>query len=200
MKKFFITALLLLAVMAASAQKEVTEFLGIPVDGKKSKMIKKLEAKGFTKNPYVENMLSGEFNGKNVNVHVVTNGNKVYRIMVDYVRGLDENDIKVQFNVLCRQFKNNKKYVAFIAEELSDEEDISHEMAVNHKRYEASFHQSLTGRGLPEELDDAGFGEIVTNVINRSVWFMINEDKVSGSYEILIYYDNEYNKANGEDL
>lgn len=199
MKKFFITALLLLAVMAASAQKEVTEFLGIPVDGKKSKMIKKLEAKGFTKNPYVENKLSGEFNGKNVDVYVVTHNNKVCRIMVYYVRGLDEDDIKVQFNVLCRQFKNNKKYVGR-AEELSDEEDISHEMTVNHKRYEAYFYQSLTGRGLPEELDDAGFEEIVKNVMNRSVWFMINEDKGDGSYDILIYYDNEYNKANGEDL
>lgn len=192
MKKFFITALLLLAVMAVSAQKEVTEFMGIPVDGTKSEMIKKLEAKGFTKKPYEENALSGEFNGKNVDVHVVTNGNKVCRIMVDYVRGLDEGDVKVEFNVLCRQFKNNKKYVVNLAEELSDEEKISYEMTIHHKRYEASFLQLPTGRGL-SELEDADLEEME----NRLVWFMIHRD---GSYKILIFYDNEYNKANGEDL
>lgn len=32
----------------------------------------------------------------------------------------------------------------------------------------------------------------------KSVWFMISES--FGKYRILMYYDNEYNRANGEDL
>lgn len=32
----------------------------------------------------------------------------------------------------------------------------------------------------------------------RSVWFMISEN--NGKYSITMYYDNGYNKANGEDL
>ena len=32
----------------------------------------------------------------------------------------------------------------------------------------------------------------------KSVWFMINNSL--GSYYILMYYDNGYNQANGEDL
>ena len=32
----------------------------------------------------------------------------------------------------------------------------------------------------------------------RSVWFVIGESY--GSYGILMYYDNKYNMANGEDL
>ena len=32
----------------------------------------------------------------------------------------------------------------------------------------------------------------------KSVWFMIYSNV--GKYSISIYYDNEYNKANGEDL
>ena len=34
--------------------------------------------------------------------------------------------------------------------------------------------------------------------LNKQVWFMIQED--NGEYRIMIYYDNIYNKANGEGL
>lgn len=54
------------------AQKDVTKFLGIPVDGTKSEMIQKLKAKGFTYNS-VKDMLEGEFNGSEVQIAVVTN-------------------------------------------------------------------------------------------------------------------------------
>lgn len=33
----------------------------------------------------------------------------------------------------------------------------------------------------------------------KTVWFMISEDRY-GKYYIVMYYDNEYNKANGEGL
>lgn len=32
----------------------------------------------------------------------------------------------------------------------------------------------------------------------KSVWFMIHEQY--GRYKIIMYYDNEYNHSNGEDL
>jgi len=32
----------------------------------------------------------------------------------------------------------------------------------------------------------------------KSVWFMISRDY--GEYSIVMYYDNEYNHSNGEDL
>lgn len=35
-------------------------------------------------------------------------------------------------------------------------------------------------------------------IFNKSVWFMIAE--MYGKYHIVLYYDNGYNKANGEDL
>ena len=34
--------------------------------------------------------------------------------------------------------------------------------------------------------------------MKKSVWFRIFENM--GKYYVSIYYDNEYNKANGEDL
>ena len=48
MKKILSLAVLLAFSLAMYAQKDVTKFLGIPVDGTKSEMIKKLKEKGFT--------------------------------------------------------------------------------------------------------------------------------------------------------
>ena len=45
MKKILSLAVLLVFSLAMYAQKDVTKFLGIPVDGTKSEMIKKLKEK-----------------------------------------------------------------------------------------------------------------------------------------------------------
>ena len=96
----------------------------------------------------------------------------------------NESAIKIRFNELCWQFSNNKKYIPVILSDysLSDEEDISYEMLVHNKRYEAAYFQS------PEIADSD----------KRMVWFMIGEEY--GRYRIVMYYDNEYNRSNGEDL
>lgn len=189
---------------------EVTKFLGIPVDGTKAEMIQKLKAKGFTSNAYDRNILEGEFNGTEVNVHVATNNNKAYRIMLCDKNCRGEADIKIRFNNLCRQFKNNDKYMPAIEEEqtLSDDENISYEMTVNKKRYEAVFYQlpSLgemikikdTWLNMTEEERKENVKESLKEIVSRCVWFMISE--FHGEYYISMFYDNEYNRANGEDL
>ena len=58
---------------------------------------------------------------------------------------------------------------------------------VNNKRYNAMFCQKSESG-----VDDA------SSVSNRLVWFMINHDVLG--YRIMMFYDNEFNKANGEDL
>ena len=40
--------------------------------------------------------------------------------------------------------------------------------------------------------------DLFSSALNRQVWFMIDERY--GEYRILMYYDNCYNQANGEDL
>ena len=64
--------------------------------------------------------LKGVFNGQRVNVYVVTNNNRVCRIMVCDKNTCDEGQIKIRYNTLCRQFANNQKYVPLDAEELSE--------------------------------------------------------------------------------
>lgn len=149
--KTLLLALFLALPLAVCGQKDVTKFLGIPVDGSKSEMIRKLKEKGFTKvnNPYYDDtVLEGEFNGEKVEISVVTNNNKVYRVFVEDQTPRDEVQIKIRFNRLVRQFENNEKYISFANTEsdyiIPDEEDISYEMLVNEKSYEAAFYQSIS--------------------------------------------------------
>lgn len=217
---------MLLIATALHAQKEVTKFLGIPVDGTKEAMIQKLKAKGFQYNS-VQDYLTGEFNGRDVHISVVTNNNKVYRIMVADAVGSNETDIKIRFNSLCRQFEENKKYTSYRDCRISDDEDISYEMGAHNKRYEADFYQMnidaidtltlveetmkyVSSKYTTEQFDKMSneekssiyqeflFDYILDKVKNHPVWFMIDEKY--GKYYILLYYDNGYNMANGEDL
>lgn len=211
---------------ALYAQKTVTKFLGIPVDGTKTAMIQQLEAKGYQYNSTMD-VLTGEFNGKEVILSVVTNNNKVYRILVKDAVGSSETDIKIRFNTLCQQFENNKKYLAPQDYRIPDDEKISYEMSVNNKRYEADFYQMdfasvdtvaiqeealkyFSSKYTTEQIDkmsdeekssigqEFAFNYLIDLMKNRSVWFMIEEEY--GKYYILLYYDNGYNQANGEDL
>ena len=101
--------MLLISSLFVYAQQDVTKFLGIPVDGSKSEMIQKLKAKGYTSSQHNKEILVGEFNGTDVNIHIATNNNKVCRIMVCDANSIDEGGIRIRFNRLCEQFKKNKK-------------------------------------------------------------------------------------------
>lgn len=191
MKKTLSILFLFILSISLYAQKDVTEFLGIPVDGSKSEMMKKLKEKGFIVNPYNKDALIGEFNGTDVNVFVGTNNNKVYRIMVADANTRNETDIKIRFNALCHQFENNKKYLSPEPDQtLTDAEKISYEMMVNKKRYEAVFYQVVKDIHSVNALEES---------LNKSVWFMIVEESY-GKYFIAMFYENKYNEANGQDL
>lgn len=145
MKKLLCVAIALVCAVTLQAQeeeKDVTKFLGIPVDGYKPAMIEKLKAKGFTPTTWDKDVLEGEFNGTDVYVGVTTNNNKVYRIGLTDKIGQDETNIRIRFNKLCRQFENNPRYTSMDMEQtIPDDEDISYEITVNKKRYEAVFCQ-----------------------------------------------------------
>ena len=132
MKRLFTLVALCMLSVATFAQKDVTKFLGIPVDGTKTQMIQKLKAKGFVYNQQ-KDILKGEFNGEQVEISVQTQGNKVWRLAVSDVKGRDEGQIKIRYNKLINQFKKN--------EELSEDEDISYKMLVEKKQYQTAFYQ-----------------------------------------------------------
>lgn len=88
-------------------------------------------------------MLSGQFNGQDVYLSIVANKGKVWRVAVINKTPFSEAQIKLQFNALVRQFKNSAKYdnVEEYNPTIDESEDISHEMLVNNKEYEAHFYQ-----------------------------------------------------------
>lgn len=225
MKKILSIVALLMTSLALFAQKDVTQFLGIPIDGFKPEMIKKLKAKGYVSSSFDKDILEGEFNGTQVSIHIATNNNKVCRIMVCDANNISDTDIKIRFNKLCHQFKNNSKYITFDDYTIPDNEDISYEMSVNNKRYEAIFYQQTSAidstqitndlravvlkKYTEEELENPtedikndiikmSVSYVMDMVSMKPVWFMISEHY--GKYYITMFYDNEYNRANGEDL
>ena len=193
----FLTLLAMIAISASVfAQKEVTKFMGIPVDGSPTEMIKKLKAKGFktdedamqaVKQGLIDldgpEVLTGRFNGEYVRLYLNVGTNNVWRISLVDKNSRDETQIKIRFNTLVRQFENNDKYLYFYEQTIADDEDISYQMTVNKKQYKAIFAQK---------------GEDGTVDEKRFVWFTIIQR--SEGYYIAMLYDNEYNKADGSDL
>lgn len=227
MKKILLLAFLFVSLFA-SAQKDVTTFLGIPVDGTKAAMKQKLIEKGFTPQKIQNNeFFEGEFNGAEVRVFIATNNNKVYRIMLCDVNRVNEAQIKIRFNRLVDQFLNNKRYGVLTDPTIPESENIGYEMAVKNKRYDASFYQLpdlqkmdtlAMGKMVVEELLEKYTEEQLANpteeiikerdkislkkgleyLEKKHVWFIIVREL--NEYYIAMYYDNEYNHANGEDL
>lgn len=230
MKKLISCCIVALLSVAMYAQKDVTTFLGIPVDGSKNQIEKKIIAKGFTKSDdgYYE-FLSGEFNGTSVRIYIGTNKNKVYLIVVQDAYPRNEENIKTRFNTLVSQFMKNKRYIALKDYTLSEDEDISYGMSVLKKHYEAVFYQvpditklnAATLAKIKEELKDKYTTKQIDNpteeikkemidiaiktdtelLSKKPVWVHIYKYKnESDLYRITISYENEYNRAHGEDL
>ncbi len=111
--------------------------------------------------------------------------------------GVDESSIRIRFNNLCHQFENNTKYLSPNSQTIANDEDISYNINVHNKRYEAVFYQKSI------HLDNANtsydlYNHYLDESFKKPVWFMISE--YLGKYHIAMFYENGYNKSNGEDL
>ncbi|MBR5254842.1 MAG: hypothetical protein IKV46_07395 [Bacteroidales bacterium] len=182
MKKLLVLILMSMLSAGVYAQKEVTKFLGIPVDGTRTSMIQKLRAKGFTINREKDDMLDGKFNGEDVNIAILTQHDKVWRVLVADVAIRNEVQVKMRFNELVRQFENNGNYYEPSSDQsIPDKEDIKQGMNSLNKQYQAYFIQKGTVS------DD-----------KRLVWIEIMPN--GNGYNIVMFYENGYNRADGSDL
>ena len=139
MKKTILTTLLAIIAFVGFAQNNgALKFLGIPIDGTKAQFGARLVNKGFT---YISarDYYKGEFNGSKVDVFLHTNHNKVDRVYVAFPSVSEEN-IRSEYNHLLDQFDRNAKYVDLsFNETIPEKEDISYQITVHNKRYQASF-------------------------------------------------------------
>ena len=226
MKKVLIIIISFVFSVSSFAQHDVTKFLGFPVDGPKYEMVRNLESKGFKLTTLGDaEFLSGRFNGMDVHVYISTENGKVSRIMVCDENTTDERGIKIRFNKLCQQFNDNGKYLSLSDYTIPDDEDISYQTNINKKRYEAIFYQlpdedaleklqasvlqQAQSKYTPTQLENPSdeikaelfsdvFNSLANAVKNKPVWFMISD--LYGKYYITMFYDNELNRAQGEDL
>jgi hypothetical protein len=229
-KKILSTLTLALATIVAVAQTPAQfKFLGIPVDGKKSSFIIQLIQKGF-KYDVKEDMLTGKFNGMESNIMVSENDGKVDRVYVIDENGCDEAQIRIRYNTLLQQFKSNEKYLELDENQpLLDDEDISYEMTVHSKTYEATFYfnpiygwtdedNMKMAANLRAELDaqiesgeykdptEEKTTQILQAMAAHKLLGMLDGQvwfrivKRYGDYYIAMYYDNLKNRPNGEDL
>ena len=218
MKKFLL--LVLLFVMCGSfvaAQNDVIKFLGIPVDGPKSEMIKKLQEKGF-KYDRENDLLYGMFNGEDLSLRVYADRDgKVWQITLLDTKVRDKDEIKIRFNTLLWQFLETNKYVKTMGDIIPNSEDIEKRILIDGKTYQAHF----LPRGTDvsdfefEKLNDLTKEKIQKLTVEEQlfivekvkrlaqlscVWFQI-EDSSGGGYIICMYYTNPNNDPrNGADL
>lgn len=143
MRQRIISIIICFSIIVPIFAQDVTTFLGIPVDGTPSAMYQALLKKGFKRSLYNNNALEGRFNGEDSHIFIHTGDNGfVDRIMVADANMRSEADIINRFNLLVSQFTNNGKYDALSEDQyIPRDEDISYEMIVHHKQYQAQFYQ-----------------------------------------------------------
>ena len=186
----FLFCMLVLSV-ALYAQQEVTKFMGIPVDGTKSEMIAKLKAKGFTWYP-AKDCLTGLFNGRDVTLYIYVNGNKVWRVAVLYADEMDNINTINTYNHLLSLFENNGKYYSQRDnQEIEEGTDLHYEIEINKKQIQNTFYQRS------QKMNQ----DAVADMEKRRVWVTIIPQKYSyDKFGMILFYENGYNEANGEDL
>lgn len=192
--------LLLFIPLLSYAQKDVTQFFDIPIDGFKPQMAEKIKSQGYTISTKYEDALEGEFNGKDVIIFLSTVNNKVWRVGLSDKNTTDETNIKIRFNRLIQQFQNNDRYITLADSIVSkytipEKEDIDYEIKVNNKRYEASFYQkSLKYDSIINKLEL--LKKKIDSLDNRKELFTIEEGKknlklISRSIEERFKSENE---------
>lgn len=99
-----------------------------------------MRSKGFSYDNYSESY-KGKFNGKEVDVYISTNNGNIDRVYVSFPTTRNVSSIINEYNILLGQFKNNDKYLELQKNpQIPESENLSYEMSVNNKRYEATFY------------------------------------------------------------
>ena len=101
--------------------------------------------------------------------------------------------MQISINNLVKQFENNPNYVKPETDQtITDDIDISREMNNNEYRFIAEFYQ----KNKTIEFPNLKIKGLILK--NKKVWFRIGRQ--GDQYYLAMYYDNEYNKPDGDDL
>ncbi len=219
---------LLFLAVPGLAQRQVTTFQGVPVDGTREEMAGKLAERGFVPAQGAQGVLRGPFMGGEVDLDIEEAGGRVWRVTLRDVAPGDPSLARERFNALCSRFASDSAYYeGGRAHPIPDGEDIARGME-DGKVYSAGFHQlpegvspgdfiaGVTERALVEcgkifTLEEilAGGEEVATamrrlaleqleDLFNRSAWLVIERD--ADGYRVVTRFDNGYNSPTGADI
>ncbi len=181
MKKIFLSAILLLSSIIIYAQRKVIEYMGIPIDGTKSEMIRKLQAKG---GEYISAFDWVEMKNGNRTSYITINtyNDKVWRLVITPFGWptSDEAKVKAHYNDLCNMCEGPLYYPIREVLPISDEENIAYEMKVHNKKYSiACFSIPYDYMELFWNDRDSLTSEQLNNITMRRCWSVIQlyEDK-----------------------
>lgn len=181
MKKFILMFITTICLSFVGFCQNTIMFKGIPIDGSINDFSTSLEKLGYEKIRDEDNVIFyGEFNGQKSFINPQTVNNKVWRVAIVDAKSTDKNSIIARFNELFSQFMNNPKYKHYAGDTINYDENIEHEILVHDKRYSATFCLSDTK-------------------INGLVWFTIGRQN-SNAFNIVMFYENWDNKADGSEL
>ena len=181
MKKFILTFIMTFCLPFIGFCQNTITFKGIPIDGSINDFSTSLEKLGYENIEDEDDVVFyGEFNGQKSFINPQTVNNKVWRVAIIDAKSTDKNSIIARFNELFNQFMNNPKYKHYDGDTINYDEDIDYEILVYDKRYSAAFCLSDTK-------------------INGLVWFTISRQH-SNAFNIIMFYENWDNKANGSEL
>lgn len=221
MKHSFYILLLFFSCFICNGQNTI-DFLGIPVDGRKSDVVASLKNKGFRYDS-THDCLDGIFNGREVSIMVHENNGVVDRVMVWYP--VPTALAKDAFNNLLSQFLSSDKYVSENNSYIPEDENISFELK-HGKKYGAAFYpdpfveggdkqfQDLIAQTTAKHvLDIIESGELenpteeridaLSNIISTRliintatgvVWFSLVDSPSEADCIMYIYYDNMKNQ------
>ena len=166
------------------AQKDVTEFLGIPVDGTKQQMIENLKAKGFVYDSK-NDVLSGEFNGEEVFIQVQTNGNKVRRLAVIDKLFRDETQIRIRFNNLVSQFEDNESYLECFAPYLAHgiEKELMKTGFLSEEEISELFADFLYDQKISND-EDIGYGIMINKKQYQALFHQVSKSMMKDLEEV----------------
>ncbi len=140
MRLFFVILFCLFCVNIF-AQRDVTTFLGVPIDGAKDELLEKLKDKGWLPSMKGSDVLHGQFEKIDLELRVVTYNDTVYRIVLSDRSTFDEKEIITRYNMLCDYFLESHRYSGNASQKLSETMDLTYEMKTMNRHIDAVFYQ-----------------------------------------------------------
>ncbi len=177
MKRILSIILSMLLALSVQAKKDVTTFMGVSVDGSRSKVITALKAAGCSSSD--AQTLQCDFCGQKMTVEVRSSRKGVYQVVLTEKTGTENVDSAiVRYNSLIDWFRSNGEYTEYESNPYIYKTGNQNTIAryIHEKWYYAEFFQKPKG------------GE---EVYDKPVSFYLTDDE--GNYRLIVLFENRNN-------